>query len=192
MNIFVTNENPVQAARDLCDKHIPKMLLESTQMLSNAYHFFTTVSGAAPYKPLYLNHPCSKWAIESRGNFDWLFNHAVEINLEYERRFNKIHKCKAALATMWTFEKTLTFPKQDLTDHVYVMPLVYRCDSLIDSYRSYVKDAKVFAKWTKGTVKPTWYDSHEIQYNEKNVREARKNGVPIPQKAFSTYFYPVD
>ena len=36
MNIFATNHDPVQAAADLCDKHIPKMCVETAQMLAAA------------------------------------------------------------------------------------------------------------------------------------------------------------
>ena len=33
MNIFATDSNPIIAARNLCDKHINKMIVESAQML---------------------------------------------------------------------------------------------------------------------------------------------------------------
>lgn len=36
MNIFAIHSNPVQSARELHDKHVVKMVLESTQMLANA------------------------------------------------------------------------------------------------------------------------------------------------------------
>ena len=36
MNIFFLNPDPKISAQMLCDKHIPKMLLESCQMLSTA------------------------------------------------------------------------------------------------------------------------------------------------------------
>ena len=37
MNIFATDENPIIAARNLCDKHINKMIVESAQMLANGF-----------------------------------------------------------------------------------------------------------------------------------------------------------
>lgn len=37
MNIFVLDQNPVIAARDHCDKHVVKMILEYGQMLSTAH-----------------------------------------------------------------------------------------------------------------------------------------------------------
>jgi len=36
MNIFFLDKTPYKAALALCDKHVPKMLLESCQMLSTA------------------------------------------------------------------------------------------------------------------------------------------------------------
>ena len=38
MNIFFLHRDPQWAANALCDKHVPKMLLESEQMLSTAVH----------------------------------------------------------------------------------------------------------------------------------------------------------
>ena len=37
MNIFILDEDPVIAAKMLCDKHVPKMIVESAQMLSTAH-----------------------------------------------------------------------------------------------------------------------------------------------------------
>ena len=37
MNIFVLDKNPLSAAHQMCDKHIPKMIVESAQMLCTAH-----------------------------------------------------------------------------------------------------------------------------------------------------------
>ena len=36
MNIFFLDKTPEGSAKMLCDKHVPKMVLESSQMLSTA------------------------------------------------------------------------------------------------------------------------------------------------------------
>ena len=41
MNIFFLDKSPDLSAQYLCDKHVPKMLLESAQMLSTALHSHT-------------------------------------------------------------------------------------------------------------------------------------------------------
>ena len=37
MNIFILDKNPEISARMHCDKHVPKMIVESAQMLSTAH-----------------------------------------------------------------------------------------------------------------------------------------------------------
>ena len=37
MNIFILHEDPVVAAHMQCYKHVPKMVVESAQMLSTAH-----------------------------------------------------------------------------------------------------------------------------------------------------------
>ena len=38
MNIFVLDNDAVESARMMCDKHVVKMILESCQLLSTAHH----------------------------------------------------------------------------------------------------------------------------------------------------------
>lgn len=56
MNIFVTDLDPIVAAQNLADVHVNKMLLESTQLISNVIHIQGL--GTPPYKPTHLKHPC--------------------------------------------------------------------------------------------------------------------------------------
>ena len=43
MNIFVLSTDPVKAAQQQCDKHVPKMVVESAQMLSTAHRILDGV-----------------------------------------------------------------------------------------------------------------------------------------------------
>ena len=36
MNIFALDSDPFKAARMMCDKHIPKMIVETAQMMASA------------------------------------------------------------------------------------------------------------------------------------------------------------
>ena len=40
MNIFILSNNPVRAAQYQCDKHVPKMCVESAQMMASAPRWF--------------------------------------------------------------------------------------------------------------------------------------------------------
>ena len=73
MNIFVVDQDPVTAANSLCDKHVPKMIVETTQMLVSALRRHgasdddvpLTKSGT-PHKGGYPNHPATRWVGDSR------------------------------------------------------------------------------------------------------------------------------
>lgn len=179
MNIFVTHNNPEVAAKFLCDRHVPKMLLESTQMLSNAVHAYGDPT-KAPYKPTLINHPCSKWVLESYNNFIWLFRHARAIQSEYTKRFNKIHACEYQLNSIENEMQGLGFPKKNRTKFVLCMPLIYRTNDVVASYRSYVKDAKTFARWQKGTIEPNWIKTHETSFNAAGCLDYVERSIDLP------------
>lgn len=74
MNIFYLDEDPIQAASYLCDIHVRKMIVESSQLLANAYSVEqlklapVTQSGKVR-KYSYYNHPCSIWVRSSTNHF---------------------------------------------------------------------------------------------------------------------------
>ena len=93
MNIFFLHKDPQWAANALCDKHVPKMLLESAQMLSTAVHQHQgDIAPDSLYKKAYPNHPMTKWVGFNRDCFRWALENAVFISQEYYKRFNKLHK----------------------------------------------------------------------------------------------------
>ena len=102
MNIFVTDADPIQSARNLPDKHIVKMPLETCQMLSIIYSdWYYGVgklykSDGTPYRTThgaFRNHPCTRWAARSQYNLAWLIAHGIALCNEYTARYNKRHTC---------------------------------------------------------------------------------------------------
>ena len=168
------------------------MLLESTQLLSNAVNAHSRTPQNAPYKPMYMQHPCTKWVLASRQHFLWLLKHADQINIEYQARYGKMHACEKAIMAIKSEIPSLKFPSTKFLGFSYVMPTIYRTENVVSSYRSYVKDAKLFAKWGKLNNTPRWYTNHKIEYNEHEIRACLKARIPIPQLAFSRYCYPQD
>ena len=106
MNIFVTDSCPVQSARNLPDKHIVKMPLETCQMLSIIYSdWYYGVgklykSDGKPYRTAhgaFRNHPCTQWAATNQYNLAWLICHGLALCKEYTLRYHKIHTCQDVL-----------------------------------------------------------------------------------------------
>ena len=151
MNIFFLDKTPEKSAEFLCDKHIPKMLLESCQMLSTAVRRHLLYDDELPYiyKSAYPKHPMTIWVGNSGGNFSWtmkLLEHLLE---QYTLRYNKIHTTSRIfnlLNTKHVYWKDLT---GDFLDPPLCMPDDCKRDCYIFSYRKYYKEYKLrFAKYT--------------------------------------------
>ena len=165
MNIFFLDETPELSAKMLCDKHVPKMLLESAQMLSTAVRKYEKETDTNPlaepiYKSAYPNHPMTIWVSETLGNFTWALYNAFCINNEYEYRFKKNHKSYKVIKNIIDFELMANIPDGDFTDPPQCITDQYklRSDLYVNAYRDYYKGEKeYFAKWEKGRQQPEWW-----------------------------------
>lgn len=173
MNIFYLNEKPNVSARWLCDKHVPKMLLETCQMLSTALHRQAPhlIKGDSVYRSAYVNHPMTKWVGDSLGNFLWAYDHALEINNEYQYRFGKIHKSERVLNSIAKIKSCISstffdIQSVDKTTVPQCMPDQYKHEDPVKAYQNYYyHEKKYFAKWEKGRAKPRWFKQMERENN---------------------------
>lgn len=163
MNIFVLDQDPKLAAQAMCDKHIPKMVVESLQMMGSALRRHGATDDQMPLseagKPIkggYKNHPCTRWVGDSRVNFLWLAEHGLELCSEYTLRYGKIHKCQHKIEHM--IEMCGMVPAGTLTTFAQAMPDEYRSIDTVHAYRTYYNNDKAyFAKWEKGRQAPSWW-----------------------------------
>jgi hypothetical protein len=100
MNIFFLDYCPKKAAQQQIDKHIVKMIVESTQMLQTAYSLQELSHISCPRNQSgnvrshgYYNHPCSLWVRKSLTNFNWLLDHSTYLYEEKKYRFGGDHFC---------------------------------------------------------------------------------------------------
>ena len=163
MNIFILDNNPVQAAIDLCDKHVVKMAVESAQMIASALrrHGATDIDmpltkSGKPYRGGYPHHPCTRWAGDNVANFNWLCVHGLAICDEYSARYGKEHACRQAIMHMSKFDNYL--PDDSLTPFAQAMPDEFKDRDAVVAYRTYYVNSKTFARWDR-SVKPDWFVS---------------------------------
>ena len=159
MNIFFLDKTPDGSAEMLCDKHVPKMLLESAQMLSTALHSHTMGISTGIYKEAYPNHPMTKWVGDNRSNFKWALDNALWINNEYQYRFKKEHKSFRIIQNISFNNYIDDIPDGDMTTPPQCMPDEYKNKNYVTAYRDYYKGEKeYFAKWEKGRSQPEWWN----------------------------------
>ena len=76
INIFLLDYNVTQCAQYHCDKHIVKMPLETTQMLSTVHWRY---ENKGPYLPVHEKHPCTLWAGQTVENYVWLWRLGIAL-----------------------------------------------------------------------------------------------------------------
>jgi hypothetical protein len=151
MNIFVLDPSPETAAQMHCDRHVVKMILESTQILSTVMHQ-NGLQG--PYRPTHKHHPCVRWAGESKENFEWLRRLLASLCAEYTLRYGKTHKCQQYLDSL-----SCELPDTGLTPFAQAMPPQYRDGDPVRAYRRYYMGEKAgFATWK--THQPNWFKNN--------------------------------
>ena len=195
MNIFILSNalDPVthydEQAIYHCDKHIIKLIAESTQMLVTALYSGKLPTGmrnyipdsmtAMPCKPLGASmqkHPCTLWTCESMTNFNYLAQLASMLCIEHQYRYplSPTHAYRNWLYSVadWLGTDFDLWPYSPLPTHfaVAIKDATKRSThtphhDAVKLYRSYyVADKISFATWKRrGT--PVWFlmDSEDKQ-----------------------------
>lgn len=183
MNIFILDKNPIKAAQLQCDKHVPKMIVESAQMLSTAHRMLDgtlerrlSKSGKRMvnyyvhpdhnleqtlYKAVHHHHPCTVWTMESLQNYIWHVEHFIALGNEYTYRYDKVHASIEKLGNVLSFPPT-NIPKPGLTEFKLAMQSNPECIALRDPVKAYrafyqTKQSRFSMKWTKRDV-PEWFN----------------------------------
>ena len=151
MNIFVTDHCPIQSARNLPDKHIVKMPLETCQMLAIIYSDWYYGVGklykqdGTPYRTqhgAFRNHPCTRWAARSQYNLAWLIQHGLALCEEYTLRYRKIHTCQDVIHQATRiydsiFDEPVYVAYNKVARFTRAMPPDIKFDTTIDTIEAY-------------------------------------------------------
>jgi len=153
MNIFVLDSDQKKCAIYAADQHLNKMILESAQMLCTALN----ENGIqAPYRSFNPKHPCNIWVMESLTNWQWLKQHALNLETERHYRFPDSNEHKSISIIISLPEPPIS--DIGLTPSAQAMPEIYRVNGdAVQAYRNfYIHDKSRFATWTRRSP-PEWY-----------------------------------
>lgn len=172
MNIFVLDNDAVESARMMCDKHVVKMILETAQLLSTAHHVLdgeqVKVVGKRSYityrcdvpnicKATMINHPCTIWTRNNSANYAWLWKHGKALCNQYTLRYAKRHVMEDMYENeLFDVPKNISKSRK-ITPFAQAMPDQYKNEDAVVAYRQYYINEKArFAKWRSGQV-PEWF-----------------------------------
>lgn len=166
MNLFILSFIQREIAQFMMDKHVSKILLEAVQMLCSAKRILDPNDEVNDriYKLAHKNHPVTIWCRKSKANFLWTLELIEELHNEWRFRYGhpstKFHKSYLmAIILRENIPSDDKFEESGLTPFALAMPIVYKTDNPIDSYRNYYMSAEKqkIATWKKGREKPDWY-----------------------------------
>jgi len=205
MNIFAVSDDPRMAALELPDKLIPKMIVESAQMLSTAHRVLDGDERADMlhlYKKAYENHPSCIWVRKDAMNYWWLWMHALTLCEEYKWRFSDeggiaVHKTETVIHALQELPLNIPANKDTnwevLADLPLCMPDQYKegidhASYTVNSYQQFVTQDKpymqdVFKAYTRAIQKKESskanYDNSSLNYPPQWVT---RNATPEQKK----------
>jgi len=113
MNLYITSKCPIESAKNLDDKSVLKMLLDSSQIMSTVImknskeefnlvnytnikdkklkvkYYFHTLNIPSPSRK---DHPCVKWSENTHSNYGWVCRYFYKLCDEYRTRYGINHE----------------------------------------------------------------------------------------------------
>jgi hypothetical protein len=192
MNLFVLDADPIESARQHCDNHLVKMVLEGGQLLGSTMWIQNgitkkkdiqalekvpdywrdfprkDVNGIThPYGIGFLHHPSAKWARESYENWKWTMDMCLEMTHEHEKRWGRVTSMRKIME-WFASNEPVGLERKGLTPFYLAMPEQIKTEDPVHSYRLYYAGWKeYFAKWRTG--EPHWWKEylHKVKSNHE-------------------------
>lgn len=170
MNLFLLHKNLKICARQHCDRHVVKMILELAQLLSTAWWIANPEDAeelfqeGIIYKKTHVNHPVAIWTREHENNYVLVAELAIELCNEYTFRYGKVHKTEEKILFFMDNIPQLDKSKKDLvgpwntTPPKQCFPDHLKNKNPIKGYRNYYNECKrhIFS-WKKRQI-PVWIE----------------------------------
>lgn len=143
--LFILSLIQKEIAQFMMDKHVYKILLEAVQMLCSAKRISDPDDDEINnkiYKLAHKNHPVTIWCRTSRENFIWVLDLVEELHNEWRFRYGhsdkKFHKAYiVSLILRENIPRDANFDKEGLTSFALAIPIQYKTDDPVVSYRNY-------------------------------------------------------
>jgi hypothetical protein len=181
LQVFILDESVTQSSKYYIDKHIVKIPLEITQILSTAVRKLGCSSDII-YKSTHENHPWVKWCCESINNVWWLLNLHEGLMWEYCHRYRKNHATWVICDYITKYLESIGCEIPSCDDNTTPFPLVLPEEnymlsinddskqyvtnigdvnySVVRSYmKYYMTSKKDIARWTNREV-PEWFKNY--------------------------------
>jgi hypothetical protein len=163
MNIFTFDPDPWTCALWLDDVRKNKMILETAQLLSAAVAINDPSWASRVYKPTHLGHPCAKWTMTSKANFEWLLTYMSDLADQKGE-----HKSAELIPVFTDYYHNGWFPSKDQTPFPNCaanadLGISFKhVADVHEAYRLYISE-----RWKRDTIMLTWIHGEEPSWRTK-------------------------
>ncbi len=161
MNIFAFDPDPWTCALWLDDVRKNKMILETAQLLSSAVAINDPSWASRVYKPTHLGHPCAKWVMSSKANYEWLLSYFECLKDQFGN--HKSYELMPVFDDYWYkgwFPSTVATPFPNCAANAGLGISFKHIPDVHEAYRLYITERwkvdTITVSWTKGE-RPPWY-----------------------------------
>lgn len=166
MNLFILDQDPIQAAHYYQDLHVNKIIIEGAQMLAGAYSLERLAQPDCPRTAKgepriygFRNHPMSVWVRANLSNFTWTLTHLNELSKEWSYRFDKSRHFTQDFFD-WCYANTPDIPNEPKTTQpqcfVKSFPECIVEGDPVAGYRNYYNAAKTQFQFGSKIKKASW------------------------------------
>lgn len=160
-----------------CDKHLTKMLVETTQLLCFAHHLSNPDKEWIDRNELYAfnkshgNHPCTQWLLRDNRNYNWAHELLASMIDEYDYRYGGRDKYINPRRLLPLLEQPPTGNVDRRAPDTFALAMnanpECKGDYADESYRRfYVVGKREFAHWNNKRKAPRWYVDACQQFDE--------------------------
>jgi len=193
MNLFFLSTSIKKAARYHVNRHVVKMILETTQLLSTAVRVLEpTRTDEWLYRATHRNHPWARWVRRHANNYTFACRFGLALCREYTHRYDREHACQRRIEQALVAPPT-RFDSSDDEKHLLVeygdyrltsiplcMPDEYRRpEDAVASYRAYYAGAKQQLHAWRRRERPEWLDEPKTSDDECAVDASGPSASPL-------------
>lgn len=186
-NVLYLDDDPEVAAKLHCDRHVGKMIMVTSQILSTVWHgqeleqlqldwgppvkgvpfgelkcMYSTLCGTTICRPRHQAHPSVQWAALYGGNYAWLYRLGLALLAEFTYRFERIHSHTALIRFLELMPPALEDTADKWCDAPAVVPVEFILDGVNESYQNYyIKEKTVPLQYTRRKP-PRWLNDAAI------------------------------
>jgi len=168
MNLFILDEDPVESAKQYCNIHVNKIILEAAGCMCAAHwQYGFPLLQVAPFKlqegkyrgRTHHNNHITKWVRASYENYRWTYKHAVELCRQHRIRAGRNYDHASKEIVDWLGQNEPPLESFEMTPFRQAVAEECYHENPVVAYWVYYVTCKFHLAVWRASETPSWYRS---------------------------------